>query len=78
MLAQSATEPTVDSGPCPEKVTARERWYVICLKECDDIAAEYAYEHRANKNAPMSFQRELDGCLEACHSKNRYYKDDLC
>lgn len=78
MLVQSTPESTVDSGPCPEKVKEWERWYVICLKECDDIAAGYAYEHRRNKNAPMSFQRELDGCLEACHSKYRYYKDDLC
>lgn len=66
------------SETCEQRTNRWKRWYRICLKECEDIAAGYALQSTTTTSNSSVYQKELNECLAACDSKNDYYKNDLC
>lgn len=71
----------VDSRTCEEKTKGWNKWYAICLKECEDIAADYTFYNSKSSNSPATtslYQQELNSCINACNSKYEYYLNDLC
>jgi len=71
----------VDSRTCEEKTKGWNKWYAICLKECEDIAADYTFYNSKSSNSPATtsfYQQELNSCINACNSKYNYYLNDLC
>ncbi len=68
----------VESETCEERIKRWKHWFRICLKECEDIAAAYTAQSNNNaRNSPV-YLKELNECLDACNSKNEYYKNDMC
>ncbi len=68
----------VESETCEERIKRWKHWFRICLKECEDIAASYTAQSNNNaRNSPV-YRKELNECLDACNSKNEYYKNDMC
>jgi hypothetical protein len=68
----------VENERCEARIKRWKRWFRICLKECEDIAASYTAQSNTNaRNSPV-YRKELNECLDACNSKNDYYKNDMC
>ena len=68
----------VENERCEARIKRWKRWFRICLKECEDIAASYTAQSNTNaRNSPV-YRKELNECLDACNSKNEYYKNDMC
>lgn len=63
---------------CEARIKEWDHWYVICLKECKDIAAGYAFSHASRNSASPTYQRELNACNKACDSKYAYYRNSIC
>lgn len=78
--SQAPAEPVqaTQSPACIKAIARWEKWYVICLKECEDIAASYTFKTKDNPATQSLYQRELNSCNSACDSKYAYYKDSLC
>jgi hypothetical protein len=68
----------VASSTCEERTRQWDRWYRVCLKECEDIAANYTFKTMENPATRALYRREFDTCIAACNSKNDYYRADLC
>ncbi len=68
----------VENERCEARIKRWKRWFRICLKECEDIAASYTAQSNTNaRNSPV-YRKELNECLDACNSKNEYYTNDMC
>ncbi len=68
----------VYSGTCQEKIKRWNDWFIICLKECKDIAAPFNFKSNNNPSTSLSYQKNFNGCLDGCKSKFKYYKINIC
>ena len=68
----------VYSGTCQEKIKLWNDWFIICLKECKDIAAASNFKFNNNPSTSLSYQNDYNACLDGCKSKFKYYKKNIC